>query len=346
MVLGGDQAQGPAAHGGAEGDVEPDRPNCLQAFEQPQLAAARVADPLPVGAGLAYVPALVIGVAPQVTAVQRAGVDVASALVVTDKRESSADDHGAGELARQVRQHAPERIRDLASRILRIGDYRRRRANPQASGGATAVALPGGRIGVETSPGTGKQADRASPAAARSGRLASSAVPARTQRQVGYQAERQHAFCTRAARQRGRQRAGPDVVPERLVRRADGQHLPGRSPAADPSPRRRPVGKPGTGSVGETGHVDLRAAVLGADPGHLRAVRRQPRRRRVCLVRGEPPGPPAGERCQPDVVGSNENHDVVRYMRETQVSRRCHRAIVRCHPADGTVMQERRRNKA
>ena len=133
--------------------------------------------------------------------------------------------------------------------------------------------------------------------------------------------------------QRGRQRAGPRVVKERLVRRADGQYLPGRSPAADPSPGRAPVGKPGAGPVGETGRVDLRTAVPGAGPGHLRPVRRQPRRRRLRLVRGEPPGPAAGDRRQPDVVGSDENHQTVSDMRESQVSRRRHRAIVRFHPA-------------
>ena len=330
VVLGRDKAGGPAAHGRAEGDVEPDRPGCLQVIEQPQLAATRVDDPLPVGAGLACVPALVIGVPSQVAAVQRAGVDVAGALVVTDEREPSADDHRAGELGRQVREHAPERARDPASRTRRIGNYRRCRANPQASGGATAVSLPKGRIVVQASPGAGEQPDRVSPAAL-GGTVASRAVAACAQRQVRYRAERQHPFCARAARQRGRQRAGPDVMKERLVRRADGQYLPGRSPAADPSPRRAPVGEPGAGPAGETGHVNLRAAVLGADPGHLRAVRRQPRRRRPCLVRGEPPGPAAGERRQPDVVGSDENHEAVGNMRVSQISRRRHPAIVRFH---------------
>ena len=331
VVLGRDKAGGPAAHGRAEGDVEPDRPGCLQVIEQPQLAAARVDDPLPVGAGLACIPALVIGVPPQVAAVQRAGVDVAGALVVTDEREPPADDHRAGELGRQVREHAPERSRGSASRTRCIGNDRRGRANPQAPGGAAAVALPVGRIVVEASPVAGEQPDRASPAAIGGGAVASRAVPACAQRQVGYRAERQHPFCARAARQRGRQRAGPDVVCERLVRPADGQYLPGRGPAADPSPRRAPVGEPGAGPVGETGHVDLRAAVLGADPGHVRAVRGQPRRRRLCLVRGEPPGPAAGDRCQPDVVSSDETHEVVGDMRVSQVSRRLHRAIVRFH---------------
>ena len=152
VVLGRDKAGCPAARGRAEGDVEPDRPGCLQVIEQPQLAATRVDDPLPVGAGLARVPALVIGVPSQVAAVQRAGVDVAGALVVTDERKPSADDHRAGELGRQVREHAPERARDSACRTRRIGNYRRCRANPQASGRATAVTLPMGRIGVEAFP--------------------------------------------------------------------------------------------------------------------------------------------------------------------------------------------------
>ena len=252
--------------------------------------------------------------------------------MVTDEREPSADDHRAGELGRQVREHAPERTRGPASRTRRVGNYRRGRANPQAPGGATAVALPVGRIVVEASKFAGEQSDRVSPAAVGGGTVASRAIAACAQRQVGYRAERQRPFCTRAARQRGRQHAGLDVVKERLVRRTDGQYLPGRSPAADPGPRRAPVGEPGAGPVGEAGHVDLRAAVLGADPGHMRAVRRQPRRRRLCLLRGEAPGPAAGERRQPDVVSSDEHHQVVGDMRESEVSRRRHRAIVRPVP--------------
>ena len=72
VVIGRDQAGGPAAHGRAEGDVEPGRPGGLQVIEQPQLAATRVDDPLPISAGLACVPALVIGVPSQVAAVQGA----------------------------------------------------------------------------------------------------------------------------------------------------------------------------------------------------------------------------------------------------------------------------------
>ena len=69
MLLGRDKARCPAAHRRAEGDVEPDRPGCLQVIEQPQLAAARVDDPAPVSAGLPRVPAVVIGVPPQVASV-------------------------------------------------------------------------------------------------------------------------------------------------------------------------------------------------------------------------------------------------------------------------------------
>src|SRR5262249_60622427 len=108
VVPGGDQPGGRAAHGRAEGDVEPDRLGCSQVIEQPQLPATRVDDPLPVSAGLACIPALVIRVPPQVAAVQRAGVDVAGALVVADEREPSADDHGSAEPGRQARAPAPE----------------------------------------------------------------------------------------------------------------------------------------------------------------------------------------------------------------------------------------------
>jgi hypothetical protein len=271
VVLGGDKAGCPPAHRRAEGDIEPDRPGCSQVLEQPQLAATRVDDPPPVGAGVARVPAFMIGVPLQVAAVQRARVDVAGALVVTDEREPPADDHRAGELAWQVREDTPERARDSAGLIRCTGNYRRRRAGPQPPGGATVVALPGGWLVVEASPGPGEQPDRAS-AAVTGGSAASRAVPACAQREVGYRAERQHPFCARAARKRGRQHAGPDVVPERLVRRADSQYLPGGSPAAHPGPRRAPVGEPGAGPVGETGRVDLRAAVPGAGPGHVRAV--------------------------------------------------------------------------
>ena len=337
MLLGRDQAGCPAAHGRAEGDVEPGWPGCLQAIEQPQLATTRVDDPLPISAGLSCVPALVIGVPPQVTAVQRTRVNIAGSLVVTEEREPSADDHRAGELGRQVRQHAAERTHGSASRIRCIRNDRRGRANPQAPGGATAVALPAGRIVVESSEFAGEQPDHVSPAAIGGGTVASRAVAACAQRQFGHRAERQHPFCARSARQCGRQHTGRGVVGERLIRPADSQHLPRRSPAADLSPRRAPVSEPGTGPVGETGHIYLRAAVLGTDPGHVRAVRRQPRRRRLCLVRREPPRPAARDRRQPDIVGGDENHEIVGDMRISQVSRRLHGAIVRFHAVGGPV---------
>jgi len=148
------------------------------------------------------------------------------------------------------------------------------------------------------------------------------------------------AMAARAARQRGCQRAGPGVVSERLVGPADGQYLPGRSPAADPSPRRAPLGEPCAGPVRETGYVDLRAAVFGADPGHVHAVRRQPRRCRLRLVRGEPPGPASCDRRQPDVVGGDKSHQIVSDMGESQVSRRLHRSTAPC--VSGSVTQVRR----
>jgi len=52
----------------------------LQVVEQPQLAAPRVDDPLAVGAGLACVPDLVIGVPSQVAAVREAARSVSRDL--------------------------------------------------------------------------------------------------------------------------------------------------------------------------------------------------------------------------------------------------------------------------
>ena len=182
VVLARDQARRPAARGRAERDVEPDRLGRLQIIEQPQLATTRVDDPLPVGAGLPRVPALVVGVPPQVATVQRAGVDVAGALVVGKEREPPADDHRAGELGRQVREHAPERARDPVSRARCTGNNRRRGADPQASGRATAVALPVGRIGAGAAPGAGEQPHRVRPPARRPPRLrpATGRIPGRT----------------------------------------------------------------------------------------------------------------------------------------------------------------------
>jgi hypothetical protein len=69
VVLGRDQARCAATRGRAEGDVQPHRPGRVQIVEQPQLAAARVDDPMPVSAGLPRVPAVMIGVPPQVASV-------------------------------------------------------------------------------------------------------------------------------------------------------------------------------------------------------------------------------------------------------------------------------------
>ena len=108
---------------------------CLAArrIEDPQLGAALVGDAAPVGAGVARVEILVIGVARDAAAVGKARVEVAHAVGVGEIPDAVADPHRARDVALEL-AHAP--VRALALGV-----------DPQMAGGAALVSLPARRVG-------------------------------------------------------------------------------------------------------------------------------------------------------------------------------------------------------
>jgi hypothetical protein len=134
MVVRGDHPGGAGGGGRGQLDIQPVRlRGGVQAVEPPDVARHVVNDAGAVGRGVAGVEAVVVGVPAQVAAVQGGRVDVAGALVVGQEHQAVTDDHRSGELAAQVAEHAGEQ------RVLPAGD-------PEAAGGAAAVALPVRRV--------------------------------------------------------------------------------------------------------------------------------------------------------------------------------------------------------
>jgi hypothetical protein len=87
VVGGGDEPRRTGGGGSAQGDLHPVRPGGVRTVQHPDLARYVVDDPVPVGAEVPGVHAVVVGVPGQVGAVQGTGVDVAGALMIT-KEES------------------------------------------------------------------------------------------------------------------------------------------------------------------------------------------------------------------------------------------------------------------
>ncbi len=107
VVLGGDQPG--AARRGRGGELDVDRPGLAgQVVQDPDVPRAVVHDALAVGARVAGVEAVVVGVPPQIGAVQRARVQVARALVVGEEHQPPGDDHRAADLAGQRPRHRGE----------------------------------------------------------------------------------------------------------------------------------------------------------------------------------------------------------------------------------------------
>ena len=205
-----------------------------------------------------------------------------------------------------------------------------RRAEPQPPGSAAAIPLPVGRIPVEAAERAVQQrhhgrraglARRGARARVRAGRQVAG-------RQVTDRAERQQALCAGPAGGRRWQRPGPGVVGEGLPGIAHREYLAAGRPAADARPRPAPVGQPGADRVTQAGLIDLGIAVLPARPCQPRAVRGEARRDRRCLIGGEPPGPAAVRRREPDVIGRHEGNKITVYVREPQVSGCNHQVIL------------------
>ncbi len=230
VIRRGHHVRGAAGRWGAERNLDPSRPGSVQAVQQPDLAGHVVHHAFAVGAGVSCVPAVVVGVAAQTGAVQRAGVDVPRALVVADERHAPADQHRAGELGGQVGQDAGER--------LPIG-----RCDPDPARCAATVALPLGGLAAHPA---GHQ---------RGGR------PVLRQGRDG--AERQPPRCLT----RGNCPGHGDI--SRLTGGTYREHLAGRRPPADHGRLIAPVGKAGGIAAVGSDHVDLGGAVAEAGPGDL-----------------------------------------------------------------------------
>ena len=108
VVFGGDQPRRPRRGRGAQGDLQPTRLRRLGRVQDPDVAGHVVDDPLPVRGRVPCVHPVVVGVPADVAAVQRARVDVPGALVIGQEEQPGPDDHRAGQLAAEVREHPGE----------------------------------------------------------------------------------------------------------------------------------------------------------------------------------------------------------------------------------------------
>src|SRR6202030_3984541 len=199
--------------GGRRGelDVQLARPRVGgQAVETPDVARHVVDDAVAVGRRVACVEAVVVGVPAQVAAVEGGRVEVARALVVGQEDDAVIDDHGGGELAVEIAEHAGEQ------RVFGARD-------PQPAGGAAAVALPVRRVAALR----GQQDGRGG-----------------GQRQVVDLAERQA-----AVRRVERHRVGHGALGGRLVGGGDRQDLGVPGPAGDAGARVAPEGAPDRGAA-------------------------------------------------------------------------------------------------
>ena len=289
VIFRGDQPRRPGA-GRGQAELEQPRPVGGERVEHPDVARAVVDDPLPVGAGVAGVVAVVVGVPPQVAAVKRAGVQVAGALVVGQEREPAADQHGTGELA----SHAAEQPGEPA--------IAPRRPHPEFSSRAAPVPLPVRWLAEAA----GEQRD-----------------PGGLQGHVADQAERQRSRRVAAvavAGIGGRQRVCRGLPAERLAGRRDRKHLAVRRPAAHLGSRVAPVAEPAAVPAVDPGQVDLGRALPPAGPGDHRAVPGDPGMAGRSVVRGDPPSPTARGRGEPYVIVRDERNQIAVNVREAEVS--------------------------
>ena len=108
VILRRDQPRRPARRRGTQRDLQPARLRRVRAVQDPDVPGHVVHDPLPVGGRVPGVPAVMIGMPGDAAAVQRAGIDVAGALVIGQEEQPPADQHRAGQLAVDVREHPGE----------------------------------------------------------------------------------------------------------------------------------------------------------------------------------------------------------------------------------------------
>ncbi len=238
VVLRRDQLRRAARGRGTQGDLEPARLRRVRAVQNPDVAGHVVHDPLPVGRRVPGVQAIMIGMPGDATAIQRAGIDVAGALVIGQEKQPPADEHRAGQLAIEVGEHPGEQGVLVGGR-------------PQLAAGAAPVSLPVRHLVVH-------------PAGQQGGaRL--------LQGQVDHWAERQPP----RRRTLERDRVRPGQVGLGLTGGGDRENLARPGPTGHPGPGVAPVGEPARVVAFRVGRVDLWVAVLPAGPGDPGAVVRE-----------------------------------------------------------------------
>ena len=129
-----DEPTRPLGPGRAQPQVDALGTGIGERIQPPHVPTGGVDDRRAVGVGEAGVEVVVVGVATQVPAVEVARVDVADAVVVGDEPDPITDQHGGGDVARQVGQQPLEGPGPVT-------------VQPQVAGGATAVPLPAPLVG-------------------------------------------------------------------------------------------------------------------------------------------------------------------------------------------------------
>ena len=270
----------------AEGDLQVLRLGVRgQLPEQPQPARALVDQPGPVAARGPRVELAVVGVPAQVRAVGPAGVHVAVPLVVGQERDPAVD---------------PGRILQLAVDPLqkRLELAVTGPVDPEPAGGPAPVALPrGGSAAV--------------------------AGHAEDHRPVGPGGHGVDRAVGQPLRDATGQRYGvrPGLAAKRPGDGRGREHPPVVGPAEHPGEVRPPVGQPpGRAAVGRH-HVHLGRAVAAAGVRDQVAGRGQPGVRDRRQIGGQPIGPAAVDRAEPDVVLGGEADRVTADGREAEVRR-------------------------
>ena len=291
-VLDVDRRGPPGGPRAAEPDVDPRRGAVgRQVVEDEEVAEALVDTPFAVPGQRPRVAVRVVGVPAQAGAVEADRVDVAPALVVADQGQALADPHRVAELPVELGQEPDE-----ATAAVGI--------DPELARIAAAVALP-----------------RRSPAAVRVG--PEDHRGPRPDGVPGHRPPRQRL----GARAVHRDGPCPGLRPGGPTGRARRQDVVVVQPAEHPGRLLAPVGEPSRPAAVGVDDLHLGRAVAPAGEGDPVAGGGEAGPRGGGVVRGEPPGPPAARRDQPDVVLGDEGHLLAADRREPQV-----RAVL-AHPA-------------
>ncbi|MFD6323372.1 pentapeptide repeat-containing protein [Streptomyces sp. NPDC058442] len=312
VVRGGHLVTAPPGARPAQRDVQPARHGVRgQAVDDPQVTGALVDDPGAVAGRVPGVERVVVGVAAQIGAVVRAGVQVADALVVGEEGDPAPDEHRGLQMPVDLGEHA-------VPVVTVVSVEQAPSVQPQPARRPAPVPLPAGRF---VRRGAGEQQGSAFPVD-----LGDLDVAHRPPGQ----------FAARIAV--GGELVGPGEVRERLTVRGDGEDLGalvavgvrGR-PAADPGVGAAPVGQPAARPAVHRHQMDLGVEAAPARVRDVAAVGGEAGVAELGAVDGEPPGPARGvERGEPEVVLGHEAQQVAVEVRQAQITHPSH-----AFPGDG-----------